>query len=150
MSVVTITVIAYVRYIQVSCKKVPDFPWSWQAISYIWIYSLAWSSAPLLGWNRYTLELHGLDCALDPTLHVSSHVSFVLLFFLSFLVAPVSIMAFCYGYILYLIRMVSRICINLIPGINPTSLEITLQCPFKKILCKQKVNYFVPTQYIHP
>ncbi|XP_040275715.1 opsin-3 [Bufo bufo] len=109
VSIVTVTVIAYRRYIQVACNKVIDFPWSWQAISYIWIYSLAWSSAPLLGWNRYTLELHGLDCALDQTPEGFSQVSFVLLLFLAFLLAPASIMAFCYGYILYCIRMLRRL-----------------------------------------
>ncbi|XP_056419817.1 opsin-3 [Hyla sarda] len=108
VSIVTITVIAYGRYLQVACNKVIDFPWSWQAIAYIWIYSLAWSSAPLLGWNRYTLELHGLDCSLDQTSQYSSQVYFVLLSFLAFLVAPVSTMAYCYGYILYSIRMLQR------------------------------------------
>ncbi|XP_075681780.1 opsin-3 isoform X2 [Rhinoderma darwinii] len=108
VSIITVTVIAYGRYIQVACNKAIDFPWSWQAISYIWIYSLAWSSAPLLGWNRYTLELHGLDCSLDQTSEDSSQVSFVLLFFLAFLVVPVSIITYCYGYMLYSIRMLRR------------------------------------------
>ncbi|XP_069819596.1 opsin-3 [Dendropsophus ebraccatus] len=108
VSILTVTVIAYGRYIQVACNKVIDFPWSLQAISYIWIYSLGWSSAPLLGWNRYTLELHGLDCSIDQTSQVFSQVSFALLSFLAFLVAPVSIMAFCYGYILSSIRMLQH------------------------------------------
>ncbi|XP_075206602.1 opsin-3 [Anomaloglossus baeobatrachus] len=109
VSIGTVTMIAYKRYIQVTCNKVIDFPWSWQAISYIWIYSLAWSSAPLLGWSRYTLELHGLDCSLDQTSEDSRCMFFGLLLFFAFLVAPVSIMTFCYGYILYSIRMLRRL-----------------------------------------
>ncbi|XP_075118317.1 opsin-3 [Leptodactylus fuscus] len=109
VSIATITVIAYGRYIQVASNKIIDFPWSWQAVSYIWIYSLAWSSAPILGWNGYTLELHGLDCSLDQISQDSRQVSLVLLFFLGFLVAPVVIMVYCYGHILYSIRMLRRL-----------------------------------------
>ncbi|XP_077137142.1 opsin-3 [Ranitomeya variabilis] len=109
VSIGTVTVIAYGRYIQVTCDKVIDFPWSCKAISYIWIYSVAWSSAPLLGWNRYSLELHGLDCSLDQISEDSRWVFFGLLIFLAFLVAPVSIMAFCYGHILHSIRMLRRL-----------------------------------------
>ncbi|XP_073542417.1 opsin-3-like [Phyllobates terribilis] len=109
VSIGTVTMIAYGRYIEVACNKVIDFPWSCKAISYIWIYSIAWSSAPLLGWNRYTLELHGLDCSLDQISGDSRWVFFSLLVFFAFLVAPASIMAFCYGYILYSIRMLRRL-----------------------------------------
>ncbi|XP_073408521.1 LOW QUALITY PROTEIN: opsin-3-like [Dendrobates tinctorius] len=106
VSIGTVTVLAYGRYIQVAWNKVIDFPWSCKAISCVWIYSVAWSSAPLLGWNRYTLELHGLDCSLE---QISEDSRWVFFGFLAFLVAPVSIMAFCYGHILYSIRMLRRL-----------------------------------------
>lgn len=43
----TLTVLAYERYIRVVHAKVIDFSWSWRAITYIWLYSLAWTGAPL-------------------------------------------------------------------------------------------------------
>ncbi|CAM5102107.1 unnamed protein product [Eretmochelys imbricata] len=105
VSIMSLTVLAYERYIRVVHAKVIDFSWSWRAITYIWLYSLAWTGAPLLGWNRYTLEIHGLGCSVDWQSKNPSDASFVLFFFLGCLVAPVGIMAYCYGHILYTIRM---------------------------------------------
>ncbi|NXN95077.1 OPN3 protein, partial [Rhinopomastus cyanomelas] len=105
VSIMTLTVLAYERYIRVVHAKVIDFSWSWRAIMYIWIYSLAWTGAPLLGWNRYTLEIHGLGCSVDWKSKDPNDISFVLLFFLGCLVAPVGIMAYCYGHILYSVRV---------------------------------------------
>ncbi|XP_067391881.1 opsin-3 [Emydura macquarii macquarii] len=109
VSIMTLTVLAYERYIRVVHAKVIDFSWSWKAITYIWLYSLAWTGAPLLGWNRYTLEIHGLGCSVDWRSKDPSDASFVLFFFLGCLVAPVGIMAYCYGHILYTIRMLRRV-----------------------------------------
>ncbi|XP_060609867.2 opsin-3 [Anolis sagrei] len=105
VSIMTLTVLAYERYIRVVHARVIDFSWSWRAITYIWLYSLAWTGAPLLGWNHYTLEIHGLGCSVDWRSKEPSDSSFVLFFFLGCLAAPVGIMAYCYGHILHAIRM---------------------------------------------
>ncbi|XP_006268885.4 opsin-3 [Alligator mississippiensis] len=105
VSIMTLTVLAYERYIRVVHAKVINFSWSWRAITYIWLYSLAWTGAPLLGWNRYTLEIHGLGCSVDWKSKDPNDTSFVLFFFLGCFVVPVGIMAYCYGHILYSIRM---------------------------------------------
>uniref|UniRef100_U3J5C9 Opsin-3 n=1 Tax=Anas platyrhynchos platyrhynchos TaxID=8840 RepID=U3J5C9_ANAPP len=81
VSIMTLTVLAYERYIRVVHAKVIDFSWSWRAITYIWLYSLAWTGAPLLGWNRYTLEIHGLGCSVDWKSKDPNDTSFVLFFF---------------------------------------------------------------------
>lgn len=52
----TLTVLAYERYIRVVQARAIDFSWAGRAITYIWLYSLAWSGAPLLGWTRYILD----------------------------------------------------------------------------------------------
>uniref|UniRef100_A0A8D0HEC3 Opsin-3 n=1 Tax=Sphenodon punctatus TaxID=8508 RepID=A0A8D0HEC3_SPHPU len=109
VSIMTLTVLAYERYIRVVHAKVIDFSWSWRAITYIWLYSLAWTGAPLLGWNRYTLEIHGLGCSVDWRSKDANDASFVLFFFLGCLVVPVGIMAYCYGHILYAIRMLRSV-----------------------------------------
>ncbi|XP_077201109.1 opsin-3 [Paroedura picta] len=105
VSVMTLTVLAYERYMRIVHARVIDFSWSWRAITYIWLYSLAWTGAPLLGWNHYTLEIHGLSCSLDWRSKEPNDASFVLFFFLGCLVVPVAVMAYCYGHILYAIRM---------------------------------------------
>nr|XP_056709318.1 opsin-3 [Euleptes europaea] len=109
VSVMTLTVLAYERYIRLVHARVIDFSWSWRAITYIWLYSLVWTGAPLLGWNHYTLEIHGLGCSVDWGSKEPNDASFVLFFFLGCLVAPVVIMAYCYGHILYAIRMLRRV-----------------------------------------
>ncbi|CAI9578659.1 unnamed protein product [Staurois parvus] len=109
VSIFTLTVVAYERYIRVVFEKVVDFPWSWKAITSVWLCSMAWTSAPLMEWNRYILEPHGLDCSLDRVSTETSQSSFILLSFLACFVAPVSIMIYCYGYILYSIRMLRKL-----------------------------------------
>ncbi|XP_072849267.2 opsin-3 [Pogona vitticeps] len=109
VSIMTLTVLAYERYIRVVHARVIDFSWSWRAITYIWLYSLAWTGAPLLGWNHYALEIHGLGCSVDWRSRDPNDSSFVLFFFLGCLAAPVGIMAYCYGHILYAVRMLRSV-----------------------------------------
>ncbi|KAM9211737.1 opsin-3 isoform 1-T1 [Dugong dugon] len=104
-SITTLTVLAYERYIRVVHARVINFSWAWRAITYIWLYSLAWSGAPLLGWNRYILDTHGLACTVDWKSNNSNDSSFVLFLFLGCLVVPVGVIVHCYGHILYSIRM---------------------------------------------
>lgn len=107
VSIMTLSALAYERYIRVVHAQVVDFPWAWRAIGHIWMYSLAWTGAPLLGWNRYTLEIHQLGCSLDWTSKDPNDASFILLFLLACFFVPVGIMIYCYGNILYTVQMVS-------------------------------------------
>nr|XP_017530415.2 opsin-3 isoform X1 [Manis javanica] len=104
VSIATLTVLAYERYVRVVRARAVSFPWAWRAVTYIWLYSLAWSGAPLLGWNRYILDIHGLGCAVDWKSKDANDASFVLFLLLGCLVAPVGVMAHCYGHILYSVR----------------------------------------------
>uniref|UniRef100_A0A8C0XP50 Opsin-3 n=1 Tax=Castor canadensis TaxID=51338 RepID=A0A8C0XP50_CASCN len=105
VSIITLTVLAYERYIRVVHARVISFSWAWRAITYIWLYSLAWAGAPLLGWNRYILDIHGLGCTVDWKSKDANDSSFVLFLFLGCLVVPLGIIAHCYGHILYSVRM---------------------------------------------
>ncbi|XP_008847402.1 opsin-3 [Nannospalax galili] len=105
VSITTLTVLAYERYIRVVHARVISFSWAWRAITYIWLYSLAWAGAPLLGWNRYILDVHGLGCTVDWKSKDANDSSFVLFLFLGCLVVPMGIIAHCYGHILYSVRM---------------------------------------------
>lgn len=107
VSIMTLAALAYERYIRVVHAQVVDFPWVWKAIGHIWLYSLAWTGAPLLGWNRYTLEIHQLGCSLDWASKDPNDASFILFFLLACFFVPVGIMIYCYGNILYTVQMVS-------------------------------------------
>lgn len=104
----TLTVLAYERHIRLVQARAIDFSWAWRAITYIWLYSLAWSGAPLLGWNRYIPDVHGLGCAVAWRSEDAKDSSFALFLFLGCLVAPVGVIAHCYGHILYSVHRVSR------------------------------------------
>ncbi|KAF6727048.1 Opsin-3 [Oryzias melastigma] len=105
VSIMTLAALAYERYIRVVHAQVVDFPWAWRAIAHIWLYSLAWTGAPLLGWNRYSLEIHQLGCSLDWASKDPNDAAFILLFLLGCFFVPVGIMIYCYGNILYAVRM---------------------------------------------
>ncbi|XP_059214873.1 opsin-3 [Centropristis striata] len=109
VSIMTLAALAYERYIRVVHAQVVDFPWAWRAIGHIWLYSLAWTGAPLLGWNRYTLEIHRLGCSLDWTSKDPNDASFILFFLLACFFVPVGIMIYCYGNILYTVQMLRSI-----------------------------------------
>ncbi|KAK2922265.1 opsin-3 [Channa argus] len=109
VSIMTLAALAYERYIRVVHAQVVDFPWAWRAIAHIWLYSLAWTGAPLLGWNRYTLEIHQLGCSLDWASKDPNDASFILLFLLACFFVPVGIIIYCYGNILYSVQMLRSI-----------------------------------------
>ncbi|XP_068094998.1 opsin-3 [Hyperolius riggenbachi] len=109
VSIFTLTVVAYERYIRVAHDKAVDFRWTWEAITYIWLYALLWAIVPLMQWDRYVLELHELDCSLDRATINPNHSSFILLSFLSCFVAPMGIMTYCYGSIIYSVRMLQKV-----------------------------------------
>uniref|UniRef100_A0A8C5LUC7 Opsin 3 n=1 Tax=Leptobrachium leishanense TaxID=445787 RepID=A0A8C5LUC7_9ANUR len=79
----TLTVLAYERYSRVIHDKIIDFSWTWRAVVCIWLYSWLWAVVPLIGWNRYTFENHGLDCALNWMPNGPNELSFVLTFVLA-------------------------------------------------------------------
>ncbi|KAK3554170.1 hypothetical protein QTP70_019102 [Hemibagrus guttatus] len=109
VSIMTLCALAYERYIRVVHAQVIDFPWAWRAITHIWLYSLAWTGTPLLGWNRYTLEIHQLGCSLDWASKDPNDASFIIFFLLACFFVPVGIMAYCYGNILYTVHMLRSI-----------------------------------------
>ncbi|XP_016326378.1 opsin-3-like [Sinocyclocheilus anshuiensis] len=127
VSIMTLSGLAYERYIRVVHAKVIDFPWAWRAITHIWLYSLAWTGAPLLGWNRYTLEVHQLGCSLDWASKDPNDASFILFFLLGCFFVPVGIMAYCYGNILYTVKLLRGNTLVLLPH-RPASVTEDCGC----------------------
>ncbi|CAM9577859.1 unnamed protein product [Lampetra planeri] len=97
VSISTLTALSYERYARLIKAQVLDFSWAWRAVTYTWLYSAAWTGAPLLGWSRYVLEKHGLGCSIDWASSNPPDTAFVLFFFLGCLAAPLLVMGFCYG-----------------------------------------------------
>ncbi|XP_061407542.1 opsin-3-like [Lethenteron reissneri] len=97
VSISTLTALSYERYARLIKAQVLDFSWAWRAVTYTWLYSAAWTGAPLLGWSRYVLEKHGLGCSIDWASSNPPDAAFVLFFFLGCLAAPLLVMGFCYG-----------------------------------------------------
>ncbi|KAK4308427.1 hypothetical protein Pmani_019875 [Petrolisthes manimaculis] len=64
----TLVVIAMFRYVTV-CR--PQFKYlltprlAGKCLVVVWLYCLAWTIAPLLGWSRYVLEPSGVSCSTD-------------------------------------------------------------------------------------
>ncbi|XP_023680008.1 opsin-3 isoform X1 [Paramormyrops kingsleyae] len=109
VSIMSLSTLAYERYIRVVHAKVVDFPWAWKAITQIWLYSLAWTGVPLFGWNQYVLETHQLGCSLDWSSKDPNDSSYIIFFLLACFFVPIGIMAYCYGNILYTVRMLQSI-----------------------------------------
>ncbi|XP_048865208.1 opsin-3 isoform X2 [Brienomyrus brachyistius] len=109
VSIMSLSTLAYERYIRVVHAKVVDFPWAWRAITQIWLYSLAWTGVPLFGWNQYVLETHQLGCSLDWSSKDPNDSSYIIFFLLACFFVPIGIMAYCYGNILYTVRMLQSI-----------------------------------------
>ncbi|XP_032803535.2 opsin-3-like [Petromyzon marinus] len=100
----SLALLAFERCSRLSRPQDLDLSWGRRASAAAWLYALAWSSAPLLGWGHYMPESHGLGCSLDwRPQGVASNV-FVLLLFLGCLVLPVAATALCYGRIVLTIR----------------------------------------------
>uniref|UniRef100_S4RGF9 Opsin-3 n=1 Tax=Petromyzon marinus TaxID=7757 RepID=S4RGF9_PETMA len=97
VSISTLTALSYERYARLIKAQVLDFSWAWRAVTYTWLYSAAWTGAPLLGWSRYVLEKHGLGCSIDWASSNPPDAAFVLFFFLGCLAAPLLVMGFCFG-----------------------------------------------------
>ncbi|XP_041031545.1 opsin-3 [Carcharodon carcharias] len=108
-SIMSLTALAYERYLRVVNATAIGFSWVWRAMTYIWLYSLAWTGAPLVGWNKYSLELHRLGCSVNWDPRNPSDTSFVLLLYLGCLIVPVGVIVYCYGNILCTLRMLRNI-----------------------------------------
>ncbi|CAN0396051.1 unnamed protein product [Lampetra planeri] len=100
----SLALLAFERCSRLSRPQDLDLSWGRRASAAAWLYALAWSSAPLLGWGHYMPESHGLGCSLDWRPQDVASNAFVLLLFLGCLVLPVAATALCYGRIVLTIR----------------------------------------------
>ncbi|XP_043996074.1 pinopsin-like [Gambusia affinis] len=78
------------------------------SIAFSWLYSLAWTLPPLLGWSSYGPEGPGTICSVQWRRRSVTARSYIICLFIFCLLLPLLLMFFCYGRILLAVRGVTR------------------------------------------
>ncbi|KAK7933788.1 hypothetical protein WMY93_004684 [Mugilogobius chulae] len=78
------------------------------AIALVWLYSLAWSLAPLLGWSSYIPEGLMTSCTWDYVTYSVSNRSYTMMLCCFVFFIPLSIIFYCYIHMFWAIRKTSR------------------------------------------
>jgi r-opsin len=63
----------------------------------VWIYSLSWALAPLLGWGTYVLDGIGTTCSFDYFTRTTGNIAFVLSITVGNFVLPLTVIVFSYS-----------------------------------------------------
>ncbi|XP_008425678.1 pinopsin-like isoform X2 [Poecilia reticulata] len=78
------------------------------SVAFSWLYSLAWTLPPLLGWSSYGPEGPGTVCSVQWRCRSVTARSYIICLFVFCLLLPLLLMFFCYGRILLAVRGVTR------------------------------------------
>ncbi|XP_053728863.1 opsin 4xa isoform X2 [Synchiropus splendidus] len=111
-SMINLLAISVDRYIVIS-KPLQAIQWSSRRrtlliISLVWLYSLAWSLAPLLGWSSYIPEGLMTSCTWDYVSSTPSNKSYTLMLCCFVFFIPLAIISYCYLCMFLVIRQASR------------------------------------------
>nr|KAG5714936.1 hypothetical protein BaRGS_000424 [Batillaria attramentaria] len=66
------------------------------AVALVWVYSVLWAAAPVLGWGNYILDGIGTTCTFDYLTRTAHNRSFVLSITVGNFVLPLAVIVFCY------------------------------------------------------
>uniref|UniRef100_UPI00398E6FE3 pinopsin-like n=1 Tax=Pristiophorus japonicus TaxID=55135 RepID=UPI00398E6FE3 len=107
----SLAILAFERYI-VICKPMGDFRFQqrhavWGCL-FTWIWSFAWTVPPLVGWCSYVPE--GLRTSCGPNWYTggTNNNSYVVAFFVSCFMTPLSLIIFSYVSLLVVLRAVAQ------------------------------------------
>ncbi|CAL8346204.1 unnamed protein product [Lota lota] len=78
------------------------------AILLVWLYSLAWSLAPLIGWSSYIPEGLRTSCTWDYVTYTLSNRSYTMMLCCFVFFIPLAIISYCYLFMFLAIRKTSR------------------------------------------
>uniref|UniRef100_A0A1A8LAS3 Teleost multiple tissue opsin b n=1 Tax=Nothobranchius pienaari TaxID=704102 RepID=A0A1A8LAS3_9TELE len=84
-----------------------DFRPALGGICFSWIYSVAWTVPPLLGWSKYGPEGPGTTCSVDWKTQTPNNISYIISLFTFCLVLPFGVIVYSYGKLLHAIRQAS-------------------------------------------
>ncbi|XP_060765587.1 opsin 4xa [Neoarius graeffei] len=111
-SMINLVAISIDRYIVIT-KPLQAIRWTSKrrtliSILLVWIYSLAWSSAPLLGWSSYIPEGLMTSCTWDYVTSTPANKSYTLMLCCLVFFVPLGIISYCYVFMFLAIRNTSR------------------------------------------
>ncbi|XP_056440761.1 teleost multiple tissue opsin b [Gadus chalcogrammus] len=112
VSLITLAVLSYERLCTILGTAAADsrsYSPALLGICFSWLYAVAWTVPPLLGWSSYGPEGPGVSCSVDWRTQTANNVSYILCLFLFCLVLPFAVILYCYGRLLLAVRQVSRV-----------------------------------------
>ncbi|XP_060920766.1 teleost multiple tissue opsin b [Labrus mixtus] len=112
VSLISLAVLSYERYCTMMATTVADgrnFRPALIGISFSWLYSVAWTVPPLLGWSSYGPEGPGTTCSVDWRTQTANNISYIICLFTFCLVLPFCVIVYSYGKLLQAIRQVRSV-----------------------------------------
>ncbi|XP_022537236.2 opsin 4xa [Astyanax mexicanus] len=111
-SMINLLAISIDRYIVIT-KPLQAIRWTSKrrtllSILLVWMYSLAWSLAPLLGWSSYIPEGLMTSCTWDYVTSTPANKSYTLMLCCFVFFIPLGIISYCYFFMFLAIRNTSR------------------------------------------
>ncbi|KAI4904727.1 hypothetical protein NFI96_027642, partial [Prochilodus magdalenae] len=111
-SMINLLAISIDRYIVIT-KPLQAIRWTSKrrtllSILLVWLYSLAWSLAPLLGWSSYIPEGLMTSCTWDYVTSTPANKSYTLMLCCFVFFIPLGIISYCYFFMFLAIRSTSR------------------------------------------
>eukprot|EP00066_Takifugu_rubripes_P003193 XP_003965597.2 PREDICTED: melanopsin-B-like isoform X1 [Takifugu rubripes] len=111
-SMINLLTISIDRYIVIT-KPLQAIQWTSKKrtciyIALVWLYSLAWSLAPLLGWSSYIPEGLMTSCTWDYMTSTPANKSYTLMLCCFVFFVPLGIISYCYLCMFLAIRHTSR------------------------------------------
>ncbi|KAM7392877.1 hypothetical protein PAMA_007811 [Pampus argenteus] len=111
-SMINLLAISVDRYIVIT-KPLQTIQWTSKKrtsfiIALVWLYSLAWSLAPLLGWSSYIPEGLMTSCTWDYVTSTPANKSYTLMLCCFVFFIPLAIISYCYLHMFLAIRHASR------------------------------------------
>ncbi|TRY64568.1 hypothetical protein DNTS_033868 [Danionella cerebrum] len=111
-SMINLLAISIDRYIVIT-KPLQALRWASRrrtllTILLVWIYSLSWSLAPLIGWSSYIPEGLMTSCTWDYVTSTPANKSYTLMLCCFVFFIPLGIISYCYFFMFLAIRKASR------------------------------------------
>ncbi|XP_076587952.1 opsin 4xb isoform X1 [Chaetodon auriga] len=111
-SMINLLAISIDRYLVIT-KPLQAIHWSSKrrtalAILMVWLYSLAWSLAPLVGWSSYIPEGLMTSCTWDYVTYTLANRSYTMMLCCFVFFIPLAIIFYCYLFMFLAIRKTSR------------------------------------------
>ncbi|XP_041817568.1 teleost multiple tissue opsin b [Chelmon rostratus] len=112
VSLISLAVLSYERYCTMMAPTIADgreYRPALGGICFSWLYSVAWTVPPLLGWSRYGPEGPGTTCSVDWRTQTPNNISYIVCLFTFCLVLPFCVILYSYGKLLHTMRQVRSV-----------------------------------------